>query len=100
MVSTETIRRYPPSRDYLIPMLQAVQEQEGFISRESICEISDCMGLPESKIFGVATFYNQFRLNPPGKYQVQVCRGTACIEACSIAPVMTVREIKVRELRA
>ena len=78
MLATETIRRYPPSRDYLIPMLQAVQEQEGYISRESICEISDYMGLPESKIFGVATFYNQFRLNAPGKYQVQICRGTAC----------------------
>jgi len=78
MVATETIRRYPPSRDYLIPMLQAVQEQAGYISKESIYEISDYMGLPESKIFGVATFYNQFRLNPPGKYQVQICRGTAC----------------------
>ena len=78
MVATETIRRYPPSREYLIPMLQAVQEREGYISKESIYEISDYMGLPESKIFGVATFYNQFRLNAPGKYQVQICRGTAC----------------------
>jgi NADH-quinone oxidoreductase subunit E len=78
MVATETIRRYPPSRDYLIPMLQAVQEEQGFISRESICEISDYLALPESKIFGVATFYNQFRLSPPGKYQVAICRGTAC----------------------
>jgi NADH-quinone oxidoreductase subunit E len=78
MVATETIRRYPPSRDYLIPMLQAVQEEQGYISRESICEISDYLSLPESKIFGVATFYNQFRLSPPGKYQVAICRGTAC----------------------
>jgi NADH-quinone oxidoreductase subunit E len=78
MVATETIRRYPPSRDYLIPMLQAVQEAQGYISRESICEISDYLGLPESKIFGVATFYNQFRLSAPGKYQVAICRGTAC----------------------
>jgi NADH-quinone oxidoreductase subunit E len=78
MVVTKTIRRYPPSRDHLIPMLQAVQEEEGYISRESIGEISEYMDLPESKIFGVATFYNQFRLNPPGKYQVAICRGTAC----------------------
>jgi NADH-quinone oxidoreductase subunit E len=75
---SETIRRYPASREYLIPILQAVQEQEGYVSEDSICEISDYLGLPESKIFGVATFYNQFRLNPPGKYQVQICRGTAC----------------------
>jgi NADH-quinone oxidoreductase subunit E len=78
MVATESFRRYPASREYLIPMLQAVQEQEGYISKQSICEISDYMGLPESKIFGVATFYNQFRLNAPGKHQVAICRGTAC----------------------
>jgi NADH-quinone oxidoreductase subunit E len=78
MVAAKTIKRYPPSREYLIPMLQAVQEEEGYISRESIGEISEYMGLPESKIFGVATFYNQFRLNPPGRYQVAICRGTAC----------------------
>jgi NADH-quinone oxidoreductase subunit E len=74
----ETIRRYPASRDYLIPILQAIQEQERYISKESIYEISDYLGIPDSKIFGVATFYNQFRLNPPGKNQVQICRGTAC----------------------
>ena len=73
-----TIRRYPASREYLIPILQAVQGQEGYISKESIFEISDYLGLPESKIFGVTTFYNQFRLNAPGKYQVAICRGTAC----------------------
>jgi len=78
MVSVETIRRFPSSRDYLIPILQAVQEEEGYISKDSIGQISDYLGLPESKIFGVATFYNQFRLNAPGKYQVAICRGTAC----------------------
>lgn len=78
MVSVETIQRFPSSRDYLIPILQAVQEEEGYISKDSIGQISDYLGLPESKIFGVATFYNQFRLNAPGKYQVAICRGTAC----------------------
>jgi NADH-quinone oxidoreductase subunit E len=75
---TETVRRYPASRDHLIPILQAIQELDGYISKESICEVSDYLGLPESKIFGVVTFYNQFRLNPPGRYQIQICRGTAC----------------------
>jgi NADH-quinone oxidoreductase subunit E len=74
----DLIRKYPAARDSLIPILQAVQEQEGYISRESICAIADYLDLPESKIFGVATFYNQFRLNPPGRFQIQICRGTAC----------------------
>ncbi|PKL45956.1 MAG: NADH-quinone oxidoreductase subunit NuoE [Candidatus Riflebacteria bacterium HGW-Riflebacteria-2] len=67
-----------PGRDSLIPVLQAVQEEEGFISRESVIEIGKALDLPASKIYGVATFYNQFRFSPNGKWTIQVCRGTAC----------------------
>jgi len=74
----EIIERYPSTRDSLIPLLQDIQEKNGFLSKENIYSIADHLDLPESKIFGVATFYNQFKLNPPGKYQIQVCRGTAC----------------------
>jgi NADH-quinone oxidoreductase subunit E len=74
----EMIRKYPPSREYLIPILQEVQDRLGFLSRESIFAIADYLELPESKVYGVATFYNQFKLRPPGKYQIQICRGTAC----------------------
>jgi len=74
----EIIKSYPQSREYLISILQAVQDQNGYVSKESIYRIADYLQLPESKIYGVATFYNQFRLKPPGKHKVQVCRGTAC----------------------
>jgi NADH-quinone oxidoreductase subunit E len=74
----DIIARFPRSRDYLIPILQAVQERFGYLSRENIYLAADYLELPESKIYGVATFYNQFKLNPPGEYQIQVCRGTAC----------------------
>ena len=74
----EAITRYPSSRDYLIPILQAVQDVAGYLPREGIYRISDHLGLPESKIYGVATFYNQFRLVAPGKHRILVCRGTAC----------------------
>jgi len=74
----EIFRKYAASRDSLIPILQAVQESEGYVSGESIAATSDYLDLPESKIFGVATFYNQFRLSAPGRCQVQICRGTAC----------------------
>jgi NADH-quinone oxidoreductase subunit E len=66
------------SRASLIPILQEVQEREGYLSREAIIEIGAHLGLPTSKIYGVATFYNQFRFTPVGRYHVQVCRGTAC----------------------
>jgi NADH-quinone oxidoreductase subunit E len=70
---------YPDAgRDSLIPILQDVQDRLGFLSRESIARIGEHLGLPASKIFGVATFYNQFRFQPLGKLHIQVCRGTAC----------------------
>ena len=65
-------------RDALIPLLQEVQEAEGYLSRESVIRIGKHLGLPASKVYGVATFYNQFRFQPKGKYHFTVCRGTAC----------------------
>jgi NADH-quinone oxidoreductase subunit E len=66
------------SRDALIPILQKVQEVEGYLSREAIARIGRELALPASKIYGVATFYNQFRFQPLGKYHLMLCRGTAC----------------------
>jgi len=78
--SVETILLSHPGagRDHLIPILQEVQANEGFLSRESIAKVGAELHLPASKIFGVATFYNMFRFVPKGKYHVMVCRGTAC----------------------
>lgn len=73
------LNKYPDAaRDNLIPMLQDIQESEGYLSKESIVEVGTYLNIPSSKIFGVATFYNQFRFQPNGKYHIQVCRGTAC----------------------
>jgi NADH-quinone oxidoreductase subunit E len=73
------LEKYPDaSRDSLIPILQDVQEAEGFISKESVEEVGEYLNLPASKIYGVATFYNQFRFTPLGKYHIEICRGTAC----------------------
>ncbi len=75
----EILGKYPGrTRSDLIPVLQDVQEEYGYLSRDSIREVSAYLGLPASKIYGVATFYNQFRLSPPGRHLIQICRGTAC----------------------
>lgn len=76
----ETILKKTPDagRDALIPILQEVQEQEGYLSKEAVTRIGEHLNLPASKIYGVATFYNQFRFQPLGAYHIQVCRGTAC----------------------
>jgi NADH-quinone oxidoreductase subunit E len=75
----EILNHYPNrGHDSLIPILQQVQDQLGFLSEEAVVEVGKYLQMPASKIFGVATFYNQFRFTQPGKYHVQVCRGTAC----------------------
>jgi NADH-quinone oxidoreductase subunit E len=62
----------------LIPLLQKFQVEDGYISRERIAEIHRNTGVPLSRIFGVATFYAQFRLHPVGRNIIKVCHGTAC----------------------
>ncbi len=75
----EILQHFPQAgRDSLIPILQAIQDSNGFLSEESVVEVSKYLKIPASKIFGVATFYNQFRFTQPGRYHVMVCRGTAC----------------------
>ncbi len=78
--SVETILMDHPAagRDHLIPILQEVQESEGYLSQESITKVGKALDMPSSKIFGVATFFNMFRFQAKGKYHVMVCRGTAC----------------------
>jgi len=89
--------RHPNAgRDSLIPILQEVQAEYGYLSREAVVRIGRHLGLPASKVFGVATFYNQFRFQPQGRFHVQVCRGTACHVKGSAAILEAVkRELKV-----
>ena len=62
----------------LIMVLHRVQQEIGYISREAADEVSRRLNIPLAKIWGVVTFYHFFKLNKPGKYNIQVCLGTAC----------------------
>ncbi len=62
----------------LVPMLQWTQKKLGYLPENALLEISSYTGLPPASVFGVVTFYTQFRLKPIGKYIIKVCRGTAC----------------------
>ncbi len=64
--------------DQLIPILQHVQQRQGYLSADAIVAIGRHLGLSAARIYGVATFYNQFRFEPRGRHHIQVCRGTAC----------------------
>jgi len=71
----ETWREKPGN---LIMILHKVQEEFGFIPREAAKKVAKIMNVPLAKIYGVITFYHYFKLNKPGKYNIQVCMGTAC----------------------
>lgn len=77
--TAEIIGKYKEAdRDSLIPLLQDIQEAEGWLSEEALTSVGELLDMPVSKVYGVATFYNQFRFQPRGKFHIQVCRGTAC----------------------
>jgi len=62
----------------LVPALQAAQSRLGYLPKETIQEVARHCRVPESTVFGVATFYEQFHLTRQGKHNIKVCRGTAC----------------------
>jgi NADH-quinone oxidoreductase E subunit len=73
------LSKFPDIRkESLIPLLQEVQNIIGYITEESVIKIGRHLNIPASTIYGVASFYNQFRFSPKGKYHIQVCYGTAC----------------------
>ena len=65
-------------RDSLIPLLQDIQKEYGYLPRPVLMELSHLSGIAASRIYGVATFYEQFHLEPHGRHTVRCCRGTAC----------------------
>jgi NADH-quinone oxidoreductase subunit E len=65
-------------RQNLIPILQQTQEEFGYLPPDAMLEVARFLNIPEIDVYSVATFYNQFRLTPPGKHSVRVCMGTAC----------------------
>ncbi len=70
--------KHPANRGSLIPILQDIQEKFGYLSEEAVAELERRMGISANEIFGVATFYTQFRFTPPGRHTILSCQGTAC----------------------
>jgi NADH-quinone oxidoreductase subunit E len=78
IILEEIFSAFNGNKHELIPILQAVQNEYGYLSREAMVKIAKFTGASESNVFGVASFYTQFRLKPTGKNKICVCRGTAC----------------------
>jgi len=74
----DILSRYEGRQDELIPILQEVQEQLGYLPSAAMSQVARFLRLPESAVFGVSTFYAQFKFFPTGRKKVRLCRGTAC----------------------
>jgi NADH-quinone oxidoreductase subunit E len=84
--------RYDGAPGELIPLLQSAQDHFGYIPRRAISYISGVTGIPESEVYGVITFYSQFRLQPMGKYVIRACAGTACHVSGSKTIIETIED--------
>jgi NADH-quinone oxidoreductase subunit E len=69
---------FSKERGSLIPILQEIQARFSYLSAGAMQLVADHVGLSSCEVYGVASFYNQFRFTPPGKHQIKVCLGTAC----------------------
>ena len=72
------LEAFEKQRGNLIPILQMVQSRLAYLPPEALEMVAQHLNIPESEVYGVATFYNQFRFHPPGKHPIKVCLGTAC----------------------
>ncbi|MCU0822876.1 MAG: NADH-quinone oxidoreductase subunit NuoE [Spirochaetes bacterium] len=75
---TSIIAGFGCDRGNLIPILQMIQGKYSFLSPEAIKIVADHLNITSCDVYGVATFYNQFRFSPPGRHHIKVCLGTAC----------------------
>lgn len=74
----EILSNYEGTRADLIPILQEIQSNFGYLPEEMLLEVSNFTGVPESEVYGVATFYAQFKFTPKGEKHIMMCKGTAC----------------------
>lgn len=94
----EILSEFGTEKAQLINIMQAIQKEYRYLPEESLTYISGKMGISEAKIYGVATFYENFSLDPKGKYVIKICDGTACHVRKSI-PILEAlrRQLKLTE---
>ncbi len=88
----EILDRYERSENKIIPILQAVQEEYRYLPQEVLTFIATSLGVSPARLYGVATFYSHFSLEPKGKHIIKMCDGTACHVRGSSAVINAIRE--------
>jgi NADH-quinone oxidoreductase subunit E len=75
----EILARYPSKRSALMPLLYEVQERDGYVTKEGLEEVAECIGLAPAEVLGVCSFYSMFKRSPQGKLLVSVCTSVSCM---------------------
>ncbi len=92
------LKTIAPQRRHLIPVLQKVQSIFSYLPPQAIELVAQSLNISPTEVYGVATFYNQFRFNPPGRHPVRICLGTAChIKGSDIILEHFERKLDIRE---
>jgi NADH-quinone oxidoreductase subunit E len=78
-LAREIIARYPRTRSALIPLLHVAQEQDGWVTEDAMEHIAELLDLTPAEVLGTCSFYEMFKLEPVGKYLVNVCEGISCM---------------------
>jgi len=92
------LKTFDNERGSLIPILQMIQERHSYIAPEAIKIVAEHLKIATCGVYGVATFYNQFRFHPPGKHQIKACLGTACyVKGGDIILENFERKLEIRE---
>ncbi|MEC8365393.1 MAG: NADH-quinone oxidoreductase subunit NuoE [Actinomycetota bacterium] len=77
-IANEIIDRYPIRKSALIPLLHLAQEQEGWVTDEAMNHIAEIIGITPAEVLGTCSFYEMFKRQPNGEYQVNICHGISC----------------------
>jgi len=93
----EIIENYKGDSSAIIPILQDLQDQIGYIPREGLAYLAEKLEVSPAKIYGIVTFYAQFRLQPMGKYIIMLCEGTAChVNGAKLISAAITDELSIR----
>jgi NADH:ubiquinone oxidoreductase subunit E len=94
----DIVKKWEIRKDFLIEILQDVQDVYSYLPREVLVEISKVLAIPLNQIYEVATYYRAFSLKPKGKHPIQVCLGTAChVRGAKLVFDSLVRELNIKE---
>jgi NADH:ubiquinone oxidoreductase subunit E len=92
------VKKWEIRKDFLIEILQDVQDEYTYLPREVLVEISKILDIPLNQVYEVATYYRAFSLKPKGKHPIQVCLGTAChVRGAKLVFDSLVRELNIKE---